>query len=504
MFNFIRGGAKSILGVFLFGAISLTFILSFGPGSSGCQRADKGEQVADYVVKIGKDTIGEGLFREKYKTLYLQYRSYGQEVSVEDITKISLNQLVDDYIYIKEAEKLGLKVDVSERNEYIKKLAYFQVDGQFDYDKYENIVSTYFNTTPVQFEENMDRDILILKVKNILTSPITVAEEEIWDMYSKVKKSVKLSFVKISPAVEKDNIEVTDAEVEALLKDKTADVQKYFDDNKDKYKHAEEVKASHILVKVDKNKKDEAAKKEIEGYLAELKKEGGKDFETMAKEHSDCPSKEKGGDLGYFTRDRMVKPFSDKAFSMKEIGELSDVVKTEFGYHIIKLTDKKAASEDKFDDVKTEIAKTLVKDAKFAEAAKKAKEDADLLYQNNKTLDDIVKAKPELKIEETESLFTYSTYIPGIGKDEQIIKDAFASKTGEFLPQVYDVNSSFFIISAKEITEPNKDEFEKEKESLKESVSSQEKTAFLTGWIEGQRKKLSISVHDQYIPEEKK
>nr|WP_257788005.1 peptidylprolyl isomerase [Anaerohalosphaera lusitana] len=115
-----------------------------------------------------------------------------------------------------------------------------------------------------------------------------------------------------------------------------------------------QVQASHILI--DTREKDEAAKaeakKEIEAILADVK-DGG-DFAEIAKEKSDCPSGQRGGDLGFFTKEKMVPAFSNAAFAM-EVGEVSDVVETQFGYHIIKVTDRKAPDASKFDEEKEQI-----------------------------------------------------------------------------------------------------------------------------------------------------
>ncbi len=138
-----------------------------------------------------------------------------------------------------------------------------------------------------------------------------------------------------------------------------ADVKKYYDDNGDKYTVQEQVRASHILVKVDPNASEEdkaAAKKKAQELLAKVK--AGGDFAEIAKESSDCPSKAKGGDLGFFERGRMVKPFADAAFAMK-VGDISDIVETQFGYHIIKVTDRKPAGKKSFDEVKDSIRMQL-------------------------------------------------------------------------------------------------------------------------------------------------
>ncbi|MEW6379796.1 MAG: peptidylprolyl isomerase [bacterium] len=137
------------------------------------------------------------------------------------------------------------------------------------------------------------------------------------------------------------------------------DLKKYYEAHKDQFKQEEMVQASHILVKVEKNA-DEATKKQakekIEGILKKAR--AGEDFAKLAKENSDCPSSQNGGDLGFFTRKQMVPEFSQAAFSMK-VGEISNVVETPFGYHIIKVTNTKPAAESSFEESKARIQQYL-------------------------------------------------------------------------------------------------------------------------------------------------
>lgn len=138
-----------------------------------------------------------------------------------------------------------------------------------------------------------------------------------------------------------------------------ADAKKFYDENTDKFKQSESVQASHILIGVDpKLTADEKAKakEKAEGLLKRAK--AGEDFATLAKDNSTCPSKAQGGNLGYFGRGQMVPEFEKAAFALKS-GEISDIVETKFGYHIIKVTDKKAAGTVAFDDAKNDIANYL-------------------------------------------------------------------------------------------------------------------------------------------------
>jgi peptidyl-prolyl cis-trans isomerase C len=136
-------------------------------------------------------------------------------------------------------------------------------------------------------------------------------------------------------------------------------VRAFYDDNPNLFQRPEQVKASHILVKVPKNA-NEAQKGEALAAIQALKAriDNGENFATLAMEHSDGPSKVKGGDLGFFGREQMVKPFSDAAFALQP-GEVSDVVQTQFGYHLIRQTERRAEQTMAYNDVKDAIATRL-------------------------------------------------------------------------------------------------------------------------------------------------
>lgn len=135
----------------------------------------------------------------------------------------------------------------------------------------------------------------------------------------------------------------------------------FYTENLDKYfRKPEQAKASHILIGVDAKADAEAKKKAKDKADALLKevKEGKKDFAELAKTNSTCPSSAQGGDLGFFGKGQMVKPFEDAAFALNP-GEVSGVVETQFGYHIIKLTDKKKGETTPFDEAKAQIVEYL-------------------------------------------------------------------------------------------------------------------------------------------------
>jgi peptidyl-prolyl cis-trans isomerase C len=141
-----------------------------------------------------------------------------------------------------------------------------------------------------------------------------------------------------------------------------ADKEKFYADNPEMFTSPESVRASHILIKLEPDADQEAtseANRKIKDIQDKL--DAGEDFAELAKSHSEGPSNVKGGDLGYFTRGKMVKPFEDAAFTLKT-GETSPVVQTDFGLHLIRVTDRKSEETVAYKDAEADIARMLVQD----------------------------------------------------------------------------------------------------------------------------------------------
>ena len=230
---------------------------------------------------------------------------------VSEIRKRVLKNLIDRELLYQESQKKGIKVDEAEVNERFKVLKK-RFPGE------------------AEFQEWLSKmDLSEAGLKSLLGQNMAIQKL--------IDKHLKIT--------------VSDKEMKA-----------YYDSHPDSFKRPEQVRASHILIKVDP-KADESqkaeARKKLEKILQKLQKGG--DFAALAKESSECPSSAKGGDLGYFGRGQMAKPFEDMAFAKKP-GEFSEIVETKFGYHVIKVVDKKPATEMPFEDVKDRLEKYLMQE----------------------------------------------------------------------------------------------------------------------------------------------
>jgi peptidyl-prolyl cis-trans isomerase C len=153
-----------------------------------------------------------------------------------------------------------------------------------------------------------------------------------------------------------------DNQIAALVVIPDQEIKTFYDTHPNSFKKSEQVRASHILIKID-SKAEPSVKDEKKAKLQKIQKrlKGGEDFAVLAKEFSECPSNIEGGDLGYFGRGKMVKPFEDAAFALKT-GEVSDIVETRFGYHLIKVVDKKPESVVGYEEIKDNIGQYLKKE----------------------------------------------------------------------------------------------------------------------------------------------
>ncbi len=228
------------------------------------------------------------------------------------IRKSVIQQLVMQAILERECDKESIDVTDKERDDFFAKVT----GGKSTYEQ----VAEESNMPLEKFLEFFNKNI---RIEKLLNSKIAALPEP------------------------------TDEEVKARF-------DQVVEANPESVKTPESVEASHVLIKVDEDTKDEDAKKKIDAIRIKLLE--GADFAEVAKESSDCPSKAEGGSLGEFGRGQMVKEFEEAAFTQK-IGEVGPVVKTQFGYHIIKVDSKKEAGEIKFDDVKEQIAESMVKES---------------------------------------------------------------------------------------------------------------------------------------------
>jgi len=251
----------------------------------------------------------------------------------------------------------------------VEKAIRMRYGPQVDQMPAEQRAAAIKQVTPQMAEELISRALLLKDAKD---AKVVIADDELQKTLTQVKGSLppNIKFEDYLKTIGHDSksfeAEVTDElsiskHVQKILETvkppTEAEAKEYFEKNKDSFNSKESVNASHILLKVDPGSDDKKKKEKldsIEKLRKQLVTSKGKDFGAVAKENSDCPSSAKGGDLGQFGRGQMVPEFEKAAFT-QEVGAIGDIVETQFGYHLIMVTNKTKGGQKTFEDVKEEI-----------------------------------------------------------------------------------------------------------------------------------------------------
>jgi peptidyl-prolyl cis-trans isomerase D len=354
-------------------------------------------------------------------------------------------QAWDRLILLHEAKRQRIRVSNEEVIETIRGFSFLIRDNKFDNELYENIVTNTFRTTPREFEEDIRNSLIISKLVNAATEDLEITEEELLQKYKEENEKIKIAYVAQAAKDFSEEVKITDEEIENYYKNNSYEfklpertnieyiefkytdytdgievgedeTRYYYDTHIEEFEHPESIHARHILFE------NEEVAKEI---LKKLKKGG--DFVELAKKHSTGPTKDAGGDLGYFERGKMVKEFEDAAFAL-ETGGISEVVKSSFGYHIIKLEDRKGPYTEKFEDTKEKIKETLLR----GNAKNKAYENTLLAggaIDKGEALEKV--AEKYKKTVKNTGYFSRYGMIPNIGWNPEIQKVSFELKLNE-------------------------------------------------------------------------
>jgi peptidyl-prolyl cis-trans isomerase D len=352
MMSTLRENAKFILW-FVIGAFILTIVAVWGLKGQVFKQDDN----PDIVAKINKDTLtytelGEA-WRNKLQDLY----DKGVKVSEErekELKKELLYDMIETRLKLDYAKKLGIITSDDEVAENIMSIPAFNTkDGQFDKQQYLRFLNSQ-NIQSDEFEDQQRRYITLVKLRNQLWSQIRFSMDELRTYFVKRQRSIKADYVYFNYKNYLSQLNISD--------DKLKD---YYAMHRKDYEKPERVKASHILIVADASPTsptgltEEAALKLASALTAKIK--SGANFAELAKKYSADPgSREKGGELGWFGKNSMVAEFEKAAFALPR-GGISDPVKTQYGYHIIKVEDKDAGFSPTFDKVKDQVLKAVQK-----------------------------------------------------------------------------------------------------------------------------------------------
>jgi peptidyl-prolyl cis-trans isomerase D len=414
------------------------------------------------IAEVDGRTITAGDFQQRYLSQIQAYRNqFGGNVNDALLRQLGidqqiLTQMIDEQVALIEAERHGITVSDDELAQQIFSIPGLQENGRFiGEERYEQLLQAQNPPmTKGQFEDTMRRSMIIDKLRAALTDWVAVSDAEVERAYRERNEKVKLQIVALTADRFRSEVMVTDADVASyydsrkaeyrvgeqrkikyLLLDRDqarqkvavppSDVQRYYNENIQQYQTPEQVRARHILLNT--AGKDEAAvRKQAEAILAQVK--GGADFAALAQKVSeDEGSKANGGDLGFFGRGRMVPEFENVAFAMQP-GQISDLVKSQFGFHIIKVEEKRAETTQTLEQVRPQIQQTLTMQIADQQITDRARQLAERLEQPG----DLETVARELGVMVQESgFFQRQDPVPGLGAAPQVADEAFRLNDGE-------------------------------------------------------------------------
>ncbi len=419
MLDNIRSLAQGWVGKALLALITIPFAL-FGIDSYLNQA---GNNVA--VAEINGNSISVQEYSNALKNMRDRLQSEKKfdqaQLDSPEVKSMVLNQLINKQLLTNEIQHAKYAISDTQLSIYVTGMPEFQKDGKFSQELYDQTLQQN-RITPSRFEAGMRADLLAQQAQDGITKLgfisnaradsafrltnqqrlVTVAEIKTKDFIGQVKidpaqvkayyekhkgklivpEQVKIEFLSLSPVDFMRTINVDDAEV-----------KKFYDENAAKFQGNEQRRASHILIGFGVSatpEQKQQAKVKAEEILAAIKKEP-KSFEALAIKNSQDPgSAVKGGDLGSFGRGAMVKPFEEAAFSMK-VNQVSGLVESEFGYHIIKVTEITGSSSD-FNSLKPQIKGDLMFQKAQEEFTKQAETFSNLVYEQSGSLQPAAKA----------------------------------------------------------------------------------------------------------------
>ncbi|TMN43705.1 SurA N-terminal domain-containing protein [Pseudoalteromonas sp. S2755] len=419
MLEKIREGSQGPAAKIVLGLVILSFALA---GIGGYLGQTTEQPVAEVNgVKISQTKFSRAYSNERAR-LEQQFGEYFAQIAADpnymaQIRQGVVDQLVQQELQTQLAKELGLRVSDEQVKKAIVEMPYFQIGGEFSNDRYLQVIRQ-MNFQPDSFREYLRDEMTRAQLISAVAGTDFVLKNELQQSIALQQQTRAIDYAVLSKELVKDEVSVSDEEVQNYydlnqtqfqapelvavnyIELKAEDLEPaepvteealktYYEEQKNQYLEPERRRVSHILV--DASEDAEAAKQKADEILAELN--NGADFAVVAEEKSDdVVSAELGGDLDWIERDMMDPAFEDAAFALASVGDVSEVVESEFGFHIIKLTDIQRQQAQSFDDVKDDLRAELEKAAKIDAFYQKQTRVAELAFEMADSLQDAAEA----------------------------------------------------------------------------------------------------------------
>lgn len=423
---------------------------------NGMSLSGSGGAAAD----VAGDRVSDLEFRRAYQNAYNrmqeQYRESFDPGTMR-LASMVLGQLVDERVMYRQASAAGLVVGDDEIMKTITDARMFADDkGRFNEEAFTNFLRGN-QYTEATFMEEVRRNLTVSKFRQFMLETSFVSSKAAEVDFRLAEAKIDIDYLKFDPNAA--SIAVSDAEIQAFVDDSknAAAIKDYYGTHQSEYKQPQKVHARHVLVSFSgarnasgdgKSRSKDDARKRAEDVLGKVRAPGA-DFVAIAKEMTDEASgKSSGGDLGFFTREAMVKEFSDKAFALKA-GEISDIVESPFGFHVIKVEAIQAPKDETIEQARVGIARVLIEKEKRAGAldAKAAKILETLRAGQDATA---LIAEAGVAWASTGGFSPGSGYVPGLGSDKALQNAVGAlNAQSPLAPSVVTVGGTRYILRFK-------------------------------------------------------
>ncbi len=457
---------KYVLGGLLL-IICASMVITFIPGGLTGEVFSGGQPGKGIIAKVeGGDITADEVRQTARQMLQQQMPQGGANMGMllPFFAQRAAEQLITRQALLAEAGRMGLRVtpeEVKDELQHGRYAATFFPGGNFIGEtEYEDMLLRA-NLTPVKFEEAVGNDILLMKLQAFISGSASVSETEIREQFIKQNSKVKFDYALLKQDDLRKGLHPTEEELKAFYESHKAgyansipekrkikyavvdtaklepavqvtpdDLRSYFDQHRDQYRTPEQVKVSHILIKTPlpgpDGKVDEKGVAEAQHRAEDLLKQlkGGASLEDLAKKYSEDPgSAKQGGSLGWIGKAQTVPEFEKAAFSLPK-GQISDLVKSSYGFHIIRVDDKHDAQVKSLDEVKGDI-EPILKHQKAQQVAQKKAEGL-LKQARDKGLDAAAAAIGTSVI--TSDFFSRRDLLPGLGPASQLMDAVFTAQ----------------------------------------------------------------------------
>lgn len=506
--------ARRIFSLLVIVVIGFIFAVQWGPASRGCD-STVGQRDEFAIARVNGTEVPVQDFRRIYRARMESARA--QQIPESMVRQFLVPQIVDSLVelelWAQAAQRHGVIASDEELRKLLRSTPSFQENGKFSMERYKRLLRDQLQKTVPEYEAQMRKELSAQKMANLVASGAVVSEDEVRSDFQQDGNKVNLTFARFMPSMYADKVPApSEADVDAWAKSHESEINNYFEANRALYEQPERIRARHILVPVPRDASDaqkDAARARAESIRKEI--EGGKDFAQAAQEHSsDTSNKDRGGDLGIKPRTAFVPEFSDAAFAL-EVGKVSEPVLSQFGYHLIKVDEKLPAETKGVDDVRGEIARTLLLRERAKEMARAEAEKGLSALTSGKGLTTLFPpegAEPAAKRFETETRpeavptgeFTASaTSIPLLGAAPRLMTDAFAAQAPKPLGQLYEVGDGYAIAEVTARTLPSDDEFNKQRDTLIAQARQAKAAELQNAFVKSLREQAQIQKNDKAI-----